>query len=176
MNNDIVNSLVESYKEQGLSTHELLKDPVFTSLPIEKQIEAVQAYAGVLQVGGKNPSPGKLLAKSIVKGIMTGAATMALPLMALPKLDPAKRLGTIIAGGIFGGGLGAISGGVDYSHKKQEFDSTNKYLIHLQNNPNLDTAVRAISDKRRRELSNAPKSIMGILTKVGPLAKPIAER
>jgi hypothetical protein len=69
---EIVNTLVEALKEKGLSTHDLLRDPLFLSLPLEKQVEVVQAYAGVLQQGGIQTSSSSILAKSVLKGTVAG--------------------------------------------------------------------------------------------------------
>lgn len=184
MNTEIVNAIVESYKQKGVSTHEILKDPLFLSLPLEKQVEAVQAYAGVLSAGSKRDSAGKILGKAILQGAATGAF-LSVPFMAKSQGGWPARL---VIGGISAltGGLtvGLPSGISLLKGEKERFEGTNKYLMKvLDKRHDVPNAVKVLDINRRyepRTLGSIIKGLMSpekelILTSVTPASKYLQE-
>jgi hypothetical protein len=161
MNDRIVNALVENYKQKGVSLHTLLDDAIFKSLPVERQIEAIQAYAGVLQKGAIAPSGGKLIAKSIVKGTLAGAWG-SIPLMAALKAAgkgnqsiPAA-MGLAIAGSLVGGTMGFMQARQD----RKEFDETNRYLARIAGKNDYANPIAAMKVQRGQRVDeNISKAV-----------------
>jgi hypothetical protein len=157
MNDQILNSIVESYKEKGISTHDLLKDPLFLSLPLERQVEAVQAYAGVLAQGSKIASPGRLLSKAVLSGTLTGVFA-GLPFI-VSHSNPQTKLGIGIGAGILGAIAGGVSGALMHNSDKKRFETTNKYLVQLAQSPSIPTSVKVLDINRKFE----PRTVSSIL-------------
>jgi hypothetical protein len=167
---EIVNTLVEALKEKGLSTHDLLRDPLFLSLPLEKQVEVVQAYAGVLQQGGRQTSSSSILAKSVLKGTV-GGLFASLPFVTqFSQTQP--RLAVAALGMTVGAGIGAVSGVLGAKAEKQRFETTNKYLIRLSHNPEIPNAVKVLDINRKHE----PRTIASIVRKMISPEKEIIDR
>lgn len=154
MTDQIINSLLEAYKQkvrdrQG-STHELLSDPIFTSLPVEKQVEVVQSHSASLAQDITRPRLHRILAKAILQGAGTGVLS-SLPAMLMLKTMPARiALGTLGAAG--GALLGTVGAGLSYVSEKNRHETTNKYLIQLAKNPgDVPTAVKVLDMNRKYE-------------------------
>lgn len=163
MNDQIIHSLVESYKEKGISTHNLLKDPLFLSLPVEKQVEAVQAYAGVLAQNSKIPTKSKVLTKAIISGATSGAIA-SVP-FTLGYSNPQTRLALGIGSTVLGGMIGGVSGLLMHKAEKDRFETTNKYLIRLSkaSNPDIPTSVKVLDANRKYE----PRTVNSIVRSMG---------
>jgi hypothetical protein len=160
MNQDIINSLVEAYKRKGIPMQELLTDPVFSSLPIEKQLDAVQAYAGVLQAGSQAPKARPLVARSAGIGAMSGAFA-GLPIAFLKLKLPlgnsiAAKVGQMAGVSLVGAGFGALAGYLDHQKNKRNFETTNRYLTKIKDTGSFSDSVELLSDKRRQKFSGPP--------------------
>ena len=170
MNDQILNSLVESYKEKGISTHELLRDPLFLNLPIEKQVEALQAYAGVLAQGSRIASPGKVLSRAVLSGAIAGVFA-GLPL-AMGYHSPRTRAALSLGAGIIGAITGAVSVKLMHNSERNRFETTNKYLIQLAQRPDVPTAVKVLDANRKYE----PRTINSIVKKMASPEQALIER
>jgi hypothetical protein len=167
---EIINTLVEALKEKGVSTHDLLRDPLFLSLPLEKQVEVVQAYAGVLQQGGKRTSSSSILAKSVLKGTV-GGLLASIPFAAKFKQNTPK-FAMAGAGAFWGASIGAVSGYLGVRAEKERFETTNKYLLRLSHNPEIPNAVKVLDINRKYE----PRTIASIVKKLVSPEKEIIDK
>lgn len=165
MNQDIVNSIVEGYKEkhrsQKVSMHELLRDPLFLSLPLDKQVEAVQMYSNVI-VNTPPPSLSRIMTKSIISG--AGAGLFAsFPVVASMK-RPIYKATVAATGAGLGAMMGAVSGKLMHSGDKARYENTNKYLIHLtkSDKPDIPNSVKVLDINRKYE----PRTITSIVSKM----------
>jgi hypothetical protein len=167
---EIINTLVEALKQKGASTHDLLRDPLFLSLPLEKQVEVVQAYAGVLQQGGTRTPSSTILAKSMLKG-MTAGIFASLPFVAQVNQGMHKGMAVGI-GAVAGLGIGAVSGTLAARGEKERYETTNKYLIRLSHNPDIPNAVKVLDINRKHE----PRTIASIVKKLVSPEKEIIDK
>lgn len=157
MDNQILYALVQNFKEKGVSMHELLRDPLFTSLPLDKQIDVVQAYGGVLLHGSSMPSQSKVLSKAVVSGAAAGLFA-GLPFMMKytnPSTKGAIAIGSVLTGALAGG----VSGKLMYSNDKDRFEKTNKYLIRLSKEQDTPAAIKVLDINRKHE----PKTLQSII-------------
>jgi hypothetical protein len=168
MNQDIVNSLVQAYKNKGVPMQDLLNDPVFSSLPIEKQLDAVQAYAGVLLAGSQAPKAKSLIARSAGIGAMSGAFA-SLPILLTSMKGPmagviAAKVGQMVGLSLAGAGIGSFAGYLDHLKNKKQFETTNRYLTRIKDTRGFDDSVALLSEKRRqRPFGPGPLSLPDIL-------------
>lgn len=170
MNDQILNSLVESYKEKGVSTHQLLRDPLFLSLPLDKQVEAVQAYAGVLAQGSKLAPQGKVLSRAVLGGVTAGVFA-GLP-FSFGFRNLQSRLAIGLGSGLLGGAIGAASGVIMHRAEKNRFETTNKYLAHLSENPDVRTSVKVLDANRKYE----PRTVNSIVRSMGSPEEALIEK
>lgn len=112
----IVAALITSYKNRGVDMSHLLTDPVFRSLPVQSQIQALQSHASELEAGissGLNREDvGHTVAQGLstgLKGALLGGSLGTLIAASRPgNLTPVK--GALIGAGMLGG-LGALMSG-----------------------------------------------------------------
>jgi hypothetical protein len=144
MNDAIINALVESYKEKGVSLHAVLADPLFKTLPLGKQVEIVQRYSQVLQKGSVAPNTSRMIGKSILKGTMAGAfASLPLALGQVPRKGMAIGLTAALGGAVLGGVLGRAQGKIELDRHNE----TNRYLSKIKTD-RVGSAVNAIQSAR----------------------------
>jgi hypothetical protein len=170
MNQDIVNSIVEGYKTKGVDMHTLLADPLFLSLPLDKQVEAVQIYAPMIANGSRTPGRSKIMAKAVLSGAGAGFFS-SMPFMSKVKTPlMAGVLGA--AGAILGGTVGAISGNMMYNSDRGRRETTNKYLIRLSKSPDVPTAVKVLDVNRRFE----PITLKSLIARAASPETPLIEK
>lgn len=168
MNQDIINSLVESYKRRGIPMQELLNDPVFAALPIQRQLDAVQAYAGALLAGSQAPRAKSLIARSAGIGAMSGAFA-SLPIMFTSMKGPmsgiiAAKVGQMVGLSLAGAGIGSFAGYLDHLKNKKQFETTNRYLTRIRDTGSFDDSVSLLSEKRKQKpFGPGPLSVPDIL-------------
>lgn len=170
MNNEIINTLVEVYKSKGASLHELLRDPIFLSLPVEKQVDVVNGYASVIAQGGKAPRGGRIMTRAILTGV-AGGLFASVPFMSKYTV-PETRAAIGLAGGFFGGLAGAVSGVNLLRAEKDRFEKTNKYLIRLSHSPEVPNAVRVLDIHRKYE----PKTLTSIVRRLASPEQSLIEK
>jgi hypothetical protein len=168
MNDQIIKTLVDDYSQKGVSMHELLGDPLFKELPLDKQVEAVQTYAKVIHQGSQAPSSFKLIAKSILRGIF-GGALIAIPLaLSKPKIEQkiVYQIAGLGAGAVFGG----MAGVLEARQQKRHHETLNKYLIRIKDN-DVDNAVKVLQTNSIRRPDG--HSMIGKIVDPGPVGRPI---
>lgn len=167
---DIVHNLVESYKQKKSSTQDLLRDPIFLSLPATKQLEVVQSYSGIMADGGIPPNIPKILLKALRSGATTGLIA-ALPISILMKTMP----GRVMIGGmgaVTGAGLGLVGGILTAKGEKDRYETTNKYLVQLSKNKEVPTALKILDVNRNYE----PRTLSAIIRRMESPEKAIIEK
>jgi hypothetical protein len=148
MNDKIVNALVEAYKQKDVSLEALINDPLFRAMPPERQVEAIQGYAGILSVGGKAPKAHKILARIAGQGAVYGAMSFGLP-ASMSRLPLSEKFGLTGLGAVIGMSLGGLSGAYEYYKDKKSFDQIQKGLKTVQRTGNMTDAVKVLTTRRQ---------------------------
>ena len=157
----IVLSLISLYKKEGIDLHQLLDEPLFNGLPVQKKVELIKQYAKQIHDGihvGFSGRERRQLGKDIffrsLMGAMTGAA--ASTAMAVKYGTPGTRSARAIAlasavGFGTGVGLGGLKAFDAYTEKRKIKD----YFGATAANPTDEAAIQtiAIRNMQKRDSS-----------------------
>lgn len=177
MTDQIIQSLVEAYKQKVRdrkgSTHDLFTDPLFTSLPVEKQVEVVQSYAASLAQDQSRPRLHKILTRAIGQGALTGVMSSIPAMMLLKTIDARAAVGLLGAAG--GAAIAGIGGMITYRGEKDRHEKTNKYLIQLTKNHDIPTVIKVLDMNRKYEPLTLSRILKGspespIIDRMGPIS------
>lgn len=173
-----VQTLIELYKERGISCDEIVNDPVFKSLSLDAQVDALRKYGTQIQAGIKTPaSTGKNVLRKAGIGALAGGV-VSLPsllsygvqTLATKSAPPISHL--LGAAWAVGGGalLGAALGKLE-SVKHQEYNaSANRYLNAL--NSDDSNAIKLISIAGKKPGAIAVKvPLQTYLNNISPMAE-----
>lgn len=140
-----VQALINIYQERGNSLQDILGDPIFSSLPIDKQVAAIKTYGKIIQDGSHAPNTLKTVGKSILWGLATGAIA-GLPYLT-QGLGRNEAIGRSVGVMISGGAVGSIIGAFKARSDHTSYRDTNTHLSKV-NAGGLEEAIRAIMAKR----------------------------
>lgn len=160
-NEQIIDSMIAFYKARGLDLTYVLSDPVFSKMPAEDKILAIQKHARTIYEGSPasfNDQERARMKVSLVanaaKGGLAGATAASLVRKAFPMLAETtaaslaakKSLGATLAIGL---GIGAIGGAVvGYMQNKstaQNRQDLRNQLANTVRDPSLSNAVGVLS-------------------------------
>lgn len=130
-----VKVLVDFYKQQGISCEEILTDPVFKSLSLDQQVDALRKYGAEIQSGIKPTSITRSTLSNSGRGALVGAAVIT-PIairhaLGFPVPPPMNR--PLLYGLAVGAGaaVGAVSGALHGRREQRNKEQVNKYLSAL---------------------------------------------
>lgn len=155
-NMDPIKVLVDFYKERGVSCEKILQDPVFSRLTLAQQIDALHQHADEIQSGIHTAKPATTILKSMLKGVLGGAA-MSVPAMLL---GHGRKLGhpllnSVALSGIVGGAAVGTAAGIATARGETKHKaSVNKYLSQLHKDPSA--AIKLLSENKPLKTSAVP--------------------
>lgn len=151
MEEQIIKSLISLYAERGMDLSAVVKNPLFAGLPLEKKIETLKKYAGVIASGTstrftKDDLKGLLIRASIMGGI-TGLATLGgIMQTSVPYthgfMHAAKPIGkAVLVGTAIGTGISAIE---SLTHRNDRLEIVDR-ARRLASDPTDDNAIKYIA-------------------------------
>ena len=144
MNNEIA-ALIRAYQSRGISTHAVIEDPLFQSLPMDKQVAVIKAYGDILAKGGIAPSIKGSIIRTLLKMASAGLV-VGLPFAAaMPDKTKAgvAVVSTILTAGILGAGDETLS----YRDRKRKYEDVSSKLKAAEGG-SIDQAISAIMAQR----------------------------
>jgi hypothetical protein len=148
----IIKSLIELYREQGLDVTAMTNDPVFTSLPIAKRIELVRDYAKELsQDNGTAITKGDI--KVFLKDTAIGAGIGAVGGIiggvragsVIEGVDPKSMLRAIKASTMLGATLGVTSAGIRTLSNIHGRRKLHAQAQKLRDDPSDENAIKLLA-------------------------------
>jgi hypothetical protein len=153
----IIKSLIELYRQKGLDVTALVNDPVFNTLSFDIRVSMVKKYADELakdssSVVSKNDVKNFIKEVLIGGGIGAGAGLIG-GYQALHTLDSAytgpmqmkKVLGASKHVAVAGAALGAVSAGLRTFRNIQSRKSLHEQSLKLRDDPSDENAIKLIS-------------------------------
>jgi len=159
-----VQTLIEFYREKGISLEEIIGDAVFKSLTLDQQVDALRTYASEIQSGMKAPSPIKTILGKAAVGAGLGA--IATVLGGNPHI--VTKVWNVGGGALLGATIGKLQSNQQQGH----YESMNRYLSSLADDKS--NAVKAISTQARKPKEMAAaKPAMLYMGNVSPILQHI---
>jgi len=156
----IVLSLLNFYRNEGIDLHQILDDPIFNSLSLPTKISAIKRHAQLIHDGmssGINRHELKGIGKSLlwhgIMGGMTGAAATATTakLFAGGRTTPMA----IALGAATGAGSGLGLAAIRQFEARSERNELRKYLREAAERSDEESALHTIA---KRNLQNSQRS------------------
>lgn len=175
--NQIVLSLLNFYKSEGLDLHFILDDPIFNSLSLQTKIDMIKKYAGDIQRGmtpGFTPAERRsILREALGQGVM-GAITGIGATSAAAKLFSGGRIAphAIAAGALTGALSGAAVGAVRRMQSQNQKKQLRQYLQNVAENPTDEGAISVIAKRSLQTRSANPDLQNKIIGKIGDMFSP----
>jgi hypothetical protein len=145
----IVLSLIAMYKREGIDLHQLLDEPLFNALPVQRRIELIRMYAKEIHAGIHSGVSSRDV-KSFLKGLLPsafggavagfGAAKAVSHAIQGGRMAPGALVGGAIAGASFGAGIRLFRAVGENSERRR----IKEYFGQAAQNPTDGNAIQAI--------------------------------
>jgi hypothetical protein len=145
----IVLSLIAMYKREGIDLHQLLDEPLFNALPVQRRIELIRMYAKEIHAGIHSGVSSRDV-KGFLKGLLPsafggavagyGAAKVIKETFKGGRMAPSALIGGAVAGASFGAGVRLFQAINENSNRRR----IKEYFGQAAQNPTDGNAIQAM--------------------------------
>ena len=160
MEEQVIKSLLEFYKEQGLDLYAVLDDPLFTKLDLSQKVKLIKEHASDMYEGTKKGLSKNEIRSILVEAGLAGGVTGLLSGSGVLGLSarfgkdfhlPGKAIGLGLGlGALIGGGTSALSA---YRHLNTRKSLVEK-IRELKENPTNNNAIKLMAFRNQQVSPN----------------------